>query len=319
MTREIKTAILVIASIALFIWGYSFLKGSNILNDHKRLYVEYENVEGLTTGAPVTVSGKIIGKVNAIKLTNLGTLLLELQINEEDFPISKTSVAQIYEPGFIGGKQIAIIPNYKDQNMAVNGDKLMPNVKIGLISAFGDKLEPLQERLEKLLANADVMITNINSVLDAQTQANLKSAIKEMNNTMSNFSKASSNIDGMLTENKAKIGNTISNFDKTSQNFANISSDLEKAKLDQTVAKLQSTLDNVNKIIANIDSGNGTIGKLMKDEKLYNNFAKTSKELELLLQDVRLNPTRYVNVSVFGKKNKPYIAPANDSISSKNK
>ena len=95
-TREIKTAILVIASIVLFIWGYSFLKGSNILNDHKKLYVEYENVEGLATGAPVTVSGKIIGKVNSINLTKTGKLLIELQINEEDFPISKLSVAQIF-------------------------------------------------------------------------------------------------------------------------------------------------------------------------------------------------------------------------------
>lgn len=313
-TREIKTAILVIASIILFIWGYSFLKGSNLLNDHKKLYVEYENVEGLATGAPVTVSGKIIGKVTSINLTNSGKLLIELQINEEDFPISKSSVAQIYEPGFIGGKQIAIIPNYKDQNMAVSGDKLMPNVKIGLISSFGDKLEPLQERIEKLLANADVMITNINSVLDAQTQANLKASIKELNTTLTNFSHVSSNIDGMLVENKAKISSAVTNLDKTSQSFANISSDLEKAKLNEMVTKLQSTLDNVNKIMTSIESGNGTVGKLMKDDKMYTNFTKASKELELLLQDLRLNPTRYVNVSLFGKKNKPYNEPVSDTI-----
>lgn len=298
----------------LFIWGYSFLKGSNILNDHKKLYVEYENVEGLATGAPVTVSGKIIGKVNSINLTKTGKLLIELQINEEDFPISKSSVAQIYEPGFIGGKQIAIIPNYKDQNMAVSGDKLMPNVKIGLISSFGDKLEPLQERLEKLLANADVMITNINSVLDAQTQANLKAAVKELNTTLANFSHVSSNVDGMLVENRAKIGDAVTNLDKTTQSFANISSDLEKAKLNEMVTKLQATLDNVNKIMASIESGNGTVGKLMKDDKMYTNFTKASKELELLLQDLRLNPTRYVNVSLFGKKNKPYVEPVIDTI-----
>jgi phospholipid/cholesterol/gamma-HCH transport system substrate-binding protein len=309
ITREIKTAILVIASILLFIWGYSFLKGQNLFNSHKKLYVEYDNVEGLVTSAPVTVSGKIIGKVNSIELNKNGNLLVELQINEDNFPISKSSTAQIYEPGVIAGKQIAIIPNYKDVSMTVSGDKLIPGIKLGLTDALGQKLAPLQNRLDKVLLSADLLITNINNVLDYKTQSNLKSAIAELDKTLSNFTKLSANIDKILVENKVKLGSAVANLDKTTGNFAKISDDIDKAKLGETIKTLDATLTNVNKIMANLESGKGTMGKLLKDDGMYNNLTKTSKELELLLQDVRLYPTRYVNVSLFGKKNKPYVEP----------
>jgi phospholipid/cholesterol/gamma-HCH transport system substrate-binding protein len=304
ISREIKTAVLVIASILLFIWGYSFLKGQNLFNSHKKLYVEYDNVEGLATSAPVTVSGKTIGKVNSIELNKNGKLVVEIQINEDDFPISKTSVAQIYEPGFIAGKQIAIIPNYRDQNMVVSGDKLIPEIKLGLTASVGEKLEPLQARLDRVLYDADLLLTNVNRVLNPATQENLNKAIANLNITMINLAKVSKNIDNILVENKIKLGNTITNLDKTTQNFASISSDLEKAKLGETVKSLDATLNNVNKIIASLESGKGTMGKLIKD-----NLTKSSKELELLLQDLRLHPTRYVNVSLFGKKDKPYVEP----------
>ena len=314
ITREIKTAILVIASILLFIWGYSFLKGQNLFNSHTLLYVEYENVEGLASSAAVTVSGKVIGKVNAITLNPNGKLLVELQINDESFPISKTSKAQIYEPGFIGGKQIAIMPNYSDKNYVVSGDKLQSDVKQGMIAAVGDKLVPTQQKIEKLVVDTNVLMTNLNDVLDAKTKENLKSSLENLNKTLAEFSQASKSINALLAENKGKINNSISNLDKVSSNFSKVSDSLAKIKIGQTVQKLDQTLASVNKIMADLNSGKGTMGKLIKDDAMYNSFTKTSKELELLLQDLRLYPTRYVNVSLFGKKNKPYVAPVNDTL-----
>ena len=309
ITREIKTAILVIASILLFIWGYSFLKGQNLFNSHKKLYVEYDNVEGLATSAPVTINGKIIGKINLISLMNNGKLLIELQINDDDFPISKTSLAQIYEPGFIGGKQIAIIPDYKNKNLAVSGDKLASDVKMGLMSSVGEKLVPTQQKIDKLVVDADGLVNNLNGVLDAETKQNLKNSIEQLNKTLTEINRATQKVNALLASNQQKINNSLANVEKASGNFAKISDDLEKAKLSQTVKSLEATLDNVNKIMANLESGKGSMGKLLKDDAMYNNLTKTSKELELLLQDVRLHPTRYVNVSLFGKKEKPYVEP----------
>ena len=310
ITREIKTAILVIASILLFIWGYSFLKGRDLLTSYKTFYVEYDNVEGLTASAPITLNGLVIGKVNEIKFSNAsGNLIVEMQI-KSDFPISKSSIATIYESGLIGGKQIMIVPNLKDQNMAVTGDKLQSGVKLGLTDLLAEKMAPLQVKLDKVLLNADQMLTGINNVLDKKGQQDLKDALSELSQTIAQFHKASENINGMLADNKANINGIVTDFHKVSTNFVAVSDSLKQANLGKTARDLQVTLKRVDEIMAGLNSGKGTAGKMLKDDALYNNLTETSKELELLLQDLRLNPTRYVNVSLFGKKNKPYVAPA---------
>nr|WP_315197346.1 MlaD family protein [uncultured Flavobacterium sp.] len=312
ITREIKTAILVITSILLFIWGYSYLKGKDLFNSYKTFYSEYENVEGLASSAPVTINGLIVGKVKKISITEKGTLLVELQV-DTDFPISKSSTVAIYDASLIGGKQLAIRPNYADKNIAENGDYLKGAVVAGLMDSLGDKVSPAFAKVEKLMASADQLVVSFNEVLDAKGKADLKKSLAELSATMEQFHKVASNANVILEENKGQLKGVVSNFNKVSDNFVKISDSLNKADLGLTVRNLNATLTKVDGIMKGIESGNGTMGKLMKDEALYNNLAKTSRELELLLQDVRLNPTRYVNVSVFGKKNKPYVAP-NDSI-----
>ena len=317
ITKEIKTAILVIASILLFIWGYSFLKGRDLLNSYKTFYVEYDNVEGLVNSAPVTINGLIVGKVSAVKfLNNSGKIQVSLQI-KSDFPFSKSSIASIYEPGLIGGKQIMITPNFKDNIIAVSGNVLKGDVKPGLTSLVADRLTPLQEKVEKMVVSADVLLKNVNSVLDSKTKENLKSSIANLDATLAEFKTASKSVNEMLVENKGKINSTLSNVDKASANFAKISDSLSKANIGKTVKSLEKTLASVDKIMADVQAGKGTLGKLAKDETMYANLTKSSKELELLLQDFRLNPTRYVNVSLFGKKNKPYKAPVSDTIKKK--
>lgn len=313
VSREIKTAVLVLMSILLFIWGYNFLKGKNLFDNNNKLYVIYENVAGLAPSAPVTLNGLTIGKVNSITINPDGKLLVELHITT-DFPISKSSIAEIYDSGLVGGRQIAIKPNLLDKNYTVSGDYLQASSKLGLTDALAQQLEPLQAKIQQLLENADVLFSNVNDILDTQTRQNLKNSIASLNTTLSEFSLASKSINELLAENKSKLNSTLKNVDKVSGNFATISDSLAKANLGQTVKNLEKTLAKVDKIMSELEQGNGTMGKLIKDETMYTNFAKTSKELELLLQDLRLNPTRYVNVSLFGKKNKPYVPPVNDTI-----
>lgn len=314
LSREIKTAILVISAILLFIWGYSFLKGRDLFTDYKTFYVEYDNVEGLTPSAPITLNGLTIGKVNSIKINNkTGKLLVEMQL-KSDFPISKTSAAELYAPSLVGGKQIAIIPNTADTSIAENGDYLKASNKMGLTDSLAMKMEPLTGKIDKLLENANLMLTNVNQVLDEKTKENLRSTLANLNQVMAEFKEVAKSTNSMLAENKSKISGTMTNVEKASANFSKVSDSLAKINLGPTVKSLEKTMANVDKMMAELQSGKGTMGKLIKDETMYNNFTKTSKELELLLQDLRLNPTRYVNVSLFGKKNKPYVAPKNDTI-----
>jgi phospholipid/cholesterol/gamma-HCH transport system substrate-binding protein len=297
----------------MFLWGYTFLKGKNLFDSSNKLYVVYENVAGLATSAPVTLNGLTIGKVNSITINPDGKLLVELHITT-DFPISKSSIAEIYDSGIVGGRQIAIKPNLLDKNYTVSGDYLQASSKLGLTDALAQQLEPLQAKIQELLENADVLFTNVNDILDSNTRKNLKNSIASLDATLAEFSVASKNINELIATNKSNLNSMVSKFDKTAGNFAQISDSLAKSNLGQAVRNLEKTLANVDKIMAELEQGKGTMGKLIKDDALYTNFSKTSKELELLLQDVRLHPTRYVNVSLFGKKNKPYVTPVNDTI-----
>ena len=315
LTREIKTAILVISTILLVIWGYSFVKGKDLLDKYKTFYVEYENVEGLSPSASVTINGLIVGKVTKISLNKeTGKLMVQLQL-KTDFPISKTSTALIYKPGFIDGKQIAIRPNLEDKSVSADGQVLVGTAELDLTEALKKQLLPLQVKFEMVMKNADNLLTGINNVLDNKGQQDLKVSLSELSKTMEQFHKASSSINAILDDNKGEIKGVVTNLNKVSSDFSKISDSLNKADLGKTAKNLQKTLENVDKMMAGIQAGKGTMGKLINDEALYNNLEKTSKELELLLEDIRLHPTRYVNVSVFGKKNKPYVAPVNDTVS----
>lgn len=314
LTREIKTSILAISAILLFIWGFSFLKGKDLFNNYRTVYVEYDNVEGLAKSASVTLNGYVIGKIREITLNPAtGKIIVELQLQSQ-YPVSKSSIAAIYEPGFIEGKQIAIYPNFDDKSVIENGDKMQGEIKAGLTESLKEKLVPLQEKFEKLIQNSDKLITGINNVLDEQGQKNLKKSLSDLSKTIEEFHKTSVGVNSLLADNKVKINGVVTNFNKVSSDFSKISDSLNKADIGKTIKTLQNTLASVEIIMADLKAGKGTMGKMLKDEALYSNLNKTSKELELLLQDVRLHPTRYVNVSVFGKKEKPYVAPVKDTV-----
>jgi phospholipid/cholesterol/gamma-HCH transport system substrate-binding protein len=314
LSREIKTAILVIASIVLFIWGYSFLKGKAIFANYKTFYVTYTNVEGLVKSAPVTLNGLAIGKVNDIKINETnGSIVVELQITS-DFPISSTSAAVLYEPGFIGGKQIAIEPDFNNKTLAENGQELPGELKLSLTASIQEKLVPLQAKFETVLVEVEQLLKGVNSVLDKKSQENLKITLAELSKTMVEIHAASANVNSILTDNKADLKGVVSNFKKVSTDFAKISDSLNKADLGKTVKSFNTSLAKVDAILLDLEAGKGSAGKLLKDDALYSNLKTTTKEMELLLRDVRLFPTRYINVSFFGKKNKPYVVPVQDSI-----
>lgn len=314
ITREIKVAVLVILSIVLFYWGFTFLKGRNLFDNSNKLYVFYENVAGLVPSSPVTLNGLVIGKINKIEILPDGKMKIEMVISNEDVNIAKSSVAEIQGLGVMGGREIAIINNFSDKNFTESGDTLKASNTLGLTDKLANEIGPVKEKVEVLLENATKLISNLNATLDASTQQKLKSAIASLEVTMGEFSQTSKSINGILAENKSKLNTTLTNFEKTSGNLNAMSSSLEKADLGATVKKLEATLTSVNGMMANLEQGKGSMGKLLSDDAMYNNLTKTSKELELLLQDLRLNPTRYVNVSVFGKKNKPYTAPTTEPI-----
>ncbi len=308
ISRELKTAILVLSSIALLIWGYNFLKGSDLFGSTKKFYVTYENVEGLSPGASVTINGLVVGKVSKINFTENGKLLVEI-VMSNPIEVSKSSKAVIYSPGFIGGKQIAIELNSNDKEIASDGDHLVGAKESGMLDSLTEKVEPITHKLDSVLYNVNKLVVALNETLDPATQQNLKDALAELNKTMANANGITSKVDKMVATNQGKFDGIMTDFKSTSKNLNTLSTDLVQADLKATIQKFDSAASNLEKILADIENGNGNVGKLMKDEALYNNLNKASKELNLLLEDVKLNPKRYVNISVFGKKAEPYVEP----------
>lgn len=307
VTREAKTAILVIGAILVFIWGYSFLKGRDLFNSYKTYYVTYKDVEGLSPSAPVTLNGLVVGKVTGITFTDpeSGNLRIEMEV-KTDFPISKTSHATMYEPSLLGGKQIAIIPDLANQTPAEDGDELKAGLKPGMLSVVGEKLSPLQTKVEATVVTADSLLTNLNKVVNKDTQENLRVAIAEMRGTMQEFNKAARTLNATLAGNKANIDATMTNLNKTSANFAEISEAVNSDQIASSIQSLEHSMGELDKMIADMQSGKGSLGKLLKDEAMYNNLTDASNELKELLADMKNNPKRYVHFSVFGRKGTPY-------------
>jgi phospholipid/cholesterol/gamma-HCH transport system substrate-binding protein len=145
--------------------------------------------------------------------------------------------------------------------------------------------------------------------LDKDTRVNLQQAIKNLNSTMSSLNGASGKLNTLLADNTDKLDRTFTNLDEMSLNFSKFSDSLAQLKTGQLVSDLQDVITRFDAIVTGLDNGEGTVGKLLKDEKLYNNLEGASKQLEQLLQDLKLNPKRYVHISVFGKKQKEYSTP----------
>ena len=312
LSREIKTGIIVIGGILLFVMGFTFLKATPIFNNSKTFYAVYSHVGGLQSGTQVSINGFNVGNVNKITFKNgSGNLLVAFSV-DSDFEFSKNSIAELYDTGIIGGKGIQINPVFDGGPIAQSGDTLSSNIKPGLTDLLQQKLAPLQSKIEGAVSNADSLLLNFNEVLDEETKKNLRESIKGLNTTVQSFQSSAATLNTLLADNKSKLDSSITNINTITTNFSVLSDSIAQVGLTNTIRSLESTISNLDKMLAKIENGEGTLGKLVNNEELYNNLSEASRELDLLLQDFRLNPKRYVNVSVFGKKQKEYEIPEDD-------
>lgn len=305
ISREIKTALLAITALVLLYFGISYLMSKSILSSDRVFYAEYNDVGGLVPSTKVLINGYKVGKVQDIQLQPSGKSIVTLSL-DNDFQFSKSSTLQLQENGFIGGKILAIMLKHDGSAMAVAGDTLKTETQLGMIDAFQGQLLPLQGKMERMIVSADSLITSVNLILDAESRSNIKNGIKELNATIANFKKASGTLNTILDGNKEKLDNTLANVDNMTANLSKVSDSLAKMEINKTIKQLQSTIKGFDNILAGIENGEGSVGKLLKDDELYNNLTGASLQMEQLLEDMKLNPKRYVHFSLFGKKAKQY-------------
>ncbi|CAA0151875.1 MlaD family protein [Tenacibaculum maritimum] len=314
MSKELKTGIVAVIIIALFVWGYNFLKGQDLFSSGTRhFFVEYNTIQGLNEASLVTINGMQVGKVIDIKFNpnpeKRGKLIVEIAL-DNDFQFSKNSVAKIYSASLMGGQNLAIIPKYEGE-MAESGDTLKGEVESDIFSSVGEKLNPIQAKLENVLVEADSLLIGLNQILDAKSRKSLNRSVLALETTISDVKGTLGGVKSIVDDSKNNLRATLSNAKKITDDFSKISEDLTKANLGSTVKQLEETIAGVNELLANMKKGKGTLGKLMTDDKVYVNLTQASKEMEELLRELKLNPKRFMHFSLFGKKAKPYNAQNN--------
>lgn len=309
ISREVKTAILVISGIVLMVFLFNYLKGINILDSNAEFHTEFD-YNALNTSSPVTIKGNTVGKITEIEYDDkTGKTKVTISVDNE-LRFSTNSIIRLYEQGLMGGNALAIVPQPGD-TLAESGDFLQSEVEPGLIRSLTKNFSGLSSDLGTTLQSADTLLINLNKLVIDDSEDGLKKTISELNTTIASFNRLSNNINSLVSKNDAELASAIKNFNKVTSDLAILSEDLKDVKLSQSVAKLENTLANIDGLMADVKNGNGTLGKLMTDDQLYKNLEGASLQLEQLLQDFKLNPKRYVHFSVFGKKPPKFDAEGN--------
>jgi len=292
-TKEIIIGLSTFVALISFIWGYNFLKGKNVFTQKRDYYAFYEHVHGLEVGRPVTINGFKIGQVTDITFDASfgGKLLVDFHISEP-MEFSSDSKVQIYDMDIMGAKGVELIIG-SNTELATPGDTLVGEIKISLTEQVTKQFVPIKDGTEKLISVLDSTLKSITLL------TNKASELIEANHT--SITNAAGNIDTLAEA----LNNQRKDFEIVISNLKKFSSDLVDSDIDQTVKQVGLTMKNFDSILQEIQLGEGSLGKLVKDAELYTGMTKSMTQLEALLKDMREHPKRYVHFSMFGKKESP--------------
>ena len=302
LSKEIKAAFFVLSTILLFIFGFNYLKGSSILDKQKTIYAVYDEVDGLLVGANVMINGLSIGNVTELDfLPNSTKIIVTLKVKDK-LSFSSKSTASIYETGVLGGLAISIEPVFERESIVKTGDTLMSSVRPGLTELINRQIEPLSRQLQSTITSVDSIFTGASNVLNRQTQEEIKESINVLTSAINAINNSSLIIEETLTSKNTKINNTIDNIENISSNLSNVSDELNSFGLSSLLTNLEVSVDGISSIIDKLDSDDSTLGKLINEDEVYNNLNSSIESLNVLINDIKANPKKYVHFSVFGRK-----------------
>jgi phospholipid/cholesterol/gamma-HCH transport system substrate-binding protein len=321
ITNETKIGALASISILLLILGFYFLKGIDLFEHRKKIYAIFNNVDGLELSNSVSIKGLEVGSVFAIRATDksINGILVTVSM-KKDVDIPKNSVAVITS-GILNSSTI-VIQKGDATNFVADGDTLSTIEKGGILSDVQRNLNPVMKNLNATLESLDSLIRVVGGLFDPGVKNNFSSII-------ANLAKSSASLQVMLNDRTSSLAHTMVHLDSFTNNLASnnqrisgtldnlekTTSKLANAKIDETLQSVQGATNSLKDAINKINSTNGTMGLLLNDKKLYLNLENTARSLNILLDDLRMHPKRYVNISVFGSKDKkgPLMAPMNDT------
>ena len=306
ISNEVKIGITALIAILVFIWLFNFLKGKNLFSKTANYYVVYDKVGGLAESSPVEINGYKVGVVQSVRFLDplSGRLLVELSV-EKDFRLPVNTVAEITTASLIAGMKIQFVYGNGPGTYS-NGDTIPGRLAVSVLSKVETELLPLKDKISDLISAIDTVIGSINEVMDPKFRSDLRSGVASLSNTARSIdeSELKSTLDNvnkftqMLAENTGRMTSTFSSLE-------NIADTLAAADIYNSVNSLKSSLEKAATLMENLNNGKGSAGQLMTNDSLYTNLSNSLGSLNMLLQDLKANPKRYVHFSVFGKKNIP--------------
>ncbi len=328
ISNETKIGALAAIAITLLVLGFNFLKGKTFFGKSHTLYAKYTDVQGLAPSNPVIINGLQVGTVfNITTDKNMKEILVNMNLTK-DVNIPVNSVATI-KSNLLTTPALEIKLGDAATYLA-KSDTINTEASAGILDAAVQELRPVLGQVRNGVKSLDSLLLNVNGIVDPYAKNNIRSILENLNKTTvglvassaslqillnaqtGTLAKSLSNINsftGNLANNNDKLTGVLTNLDKTTTNLANL--DLQK-----TLNTLTTTIGDLKAAIGKLNSNTGTAGLLLNDTKLYNNLTATTNKLNLLLDDLKTNPKRYINISVFGKKNKPsaLMVPLPDTI-----
>jgi phospholipid/cholesterol/gamma-HCH transport system substrate-binding protein len=326
IANETKVGLMAVIALAGLILGFNFLKGSSLFQHSKQLYALFDNVDGMEVSNAVQIDGLTVGNISAISETDadLSRGILVTITLKKDVHIPRNSVATL-NPGLLISPTVVITKGDANEYLN-NGDTLQTKQKPNIIAQVQQNIDPIVAKLNGTLTSLDSLIEVIGGMFDPWTKNNFSAIVANLAGSSAELQKLLDNqtgylaqslknlneFTGNLTKNNDRITHTLDNLDKTSSSLAS-------AKIPETIQNLNGTLSDLRTAIDHINSTNGSLGLLINDKRLYQNMEATTRSLNTLLDDFRVHPKRYVNISVFGKKDKtgPLSGPLPDSAASK--
>ena len=312
LSKEFLTGFIFLLSIVLLIYGIKFLKGIDIFNSNKTYFSVYSNVNGFQVGSNITLNGFNVGIVNDIILFNDNKeLLVSFSLTKID-SIPDNSNFKIINQDLMGTKGVSLILG-NSVSYANFGDTITSSVENSLQDEVNAQILPLKNKAEELIGSVDSLLTIVTAVLNKNTRENLSNSISSLDQTFLLMSKTMVKVDSLVYFNDNRISKILSNIEAISSNINNNNNNINQiienvSLITDSIAKsdIISFVQNINKLTSNISNGKGSLGKLINDDAFYNNLEKSSAQMNQLIEDIKNNPSRYVNFSILGGAKKPY-------------